>query len=137
MRDFYKFVSSLESSAETTDAYHIMVYKDDVPYAPYKIEIDRMEKTLYVKNQNTITKTYFIYDFSTHTYRIKGSGNYLYSFVFVQDAVESNRQVLEIVHSIYINRYMEAKPARIDMLIKKFKYLTKDGSVFQDLTISE
>jgi len=142
MRDFYKFVSSstasTSASAETMDAHHIMVYKDDAPYTLYKIEIDQTSKTLYIKSPNTTTKTYFVYDLSSQTYRIKGiSGHYMYSFVFVQDEMESNRQVLEIVHSIYINRYMEAKPARIDMLIKKFKYLTKDGSVFQDLTISE
>jgi hypothetical protein len=138
-REFYKMMNLLLNDrydgSGSNDGIKVLLFKDNIPDGVQILQNDN--NILHV--WNGIMRCYFYYDPTTYSYRISGSTVYTYDFIFIDEHIESNRQILEIVQNMYINKYLDNRNLEdyLKQLVRKFNYLTADDdkkTIYSNIT---
>jgi hypothetical protein len=120
---YNEFVQMIESVIMDDESeIKIVLFKNFVPIETTEII---MEDNI-PGAKTGIFRCVVYYDPHTLTFRIKGGSYFTYDFTFVSHEIERNRQILEIVHALYVLKYSNGSEEQIKNLTRKFKYLTVD-----------
>lgn len=122
--EFTKFLDTVMRSTDIfRDPVRVILFNNERPLGVY----DVFDKEGIYFVQHGISQLPFYYDLKTKTYRAK-----IYyqdhEFIFANESIERNRQILEIIQSLYVYKYMGASQNYLTELVKKLKVLTIDSA---------
>jgi hypothetical protein len=119
---YNEFVQMIDSILTDESVIRVTLFRDGVPTETVEM---RLEDDIPVVKPG-IFKSAVYYDPNTLTFRINGSSYYTYDFSFISHVMEKHRQILEIVHALYVLKYANGSEDQIRKLTHKFKYLASD-----------
>ena len=133
--EFLTMVGAAISSSdkEETEPVRVILFKDGSPSETSELEIE--DSIIYVKCN--FLRSVLYYDPKTLTFRSKGTIYSSNDFSFTDKELEKNRQILEIVHAMYILKYAGVTKEELAPLIRKYRYLTAEMDCDNSIDLSE
>jgi len=134
---YNEFLTMVEAAISGQNAENepvrVILFKDGFPSETSELEIEA--SIIYVKCN--FLRSVLYYDPKTLTFRSRGTIYSSADFSFTNRALEKNRQILEIVHAMYILKYAGVTKRELGPLIQKYKYLTADMDINSSIDLSE
>lgn len=119
--EFAKLVDAVIANTDIAqNPIKVILFNESRPIGIYDI----FDKDGLYFVQNGMSQVPIYYDIKTEMYRVK---NYYldYDFTFIDDGIEHNRQILEIIQSLYVHKYMGATKEYLTVMVKKLEAMTE------------